>query len=161
LKNRATHRIYIFEDRNGNVMQADRPTNMFYEIDADHPIERHGTAWMKIIRAKGKAFKTLYGTAPGVRNDVVITDLGARMGLMDNRWYVDVMNVDPYKWMPLKVSEPMSVLQRLAMIVAAVTILVVTFFGSPTRNFTPALILSAIIVILCVVADNIKKRRNN
>ena len=53
-------------------MQADRPTGSFYEIDADHPLEAHGTVWMKIIRAKGRAYKTLFGTAPGVRDDVVI-----------------------------------------------------------------------------------------
>lgn len=160
MKNTATHRIYILEDRNGNVMQADRPTGSFYDIDADHPREAHGTVWMRIIRAKGKAYKTLFGTAPGVRDDVVITDLGARMRLMDNHWYVDVQNVDPYKWMPLAVRrEPLSALQWLAILVAAVT-LVVIYFGKPGNNFVPAAGVAVVIIGLCIAADNIRKRRN-
>lgn len=156
----ATHRIYIFEDRQGQVMQADRPTNIFYDIDANHPIEAHGTAWMEIIRAKGKAYRTLFGTAPGVRENVVITDLGARMRLMDNHWYVDVQNVDPYKWMPLAVRrEPMSALQWLAIFVAAVTLIVI-YIGKPGSNFVPAASVAVVIIGLCIAADNIRKRRN-
>jgi hypothetical protein len=157
LKNTATHRIYIFEDRNGNVMQADRPTASFYEIDANHPLDAHGTVWMKIIKAKGKAYKTLFGTALGVRNDVVITDLGARMRLIDNYWYVDVQNIDPYKWMPLAVRERLSALQIAAIIISIFTI--IGMLVSDT-NFTPNVILAVIVIFMAITADYIKKRRN-
>ena len=92
--------------------------------------------------------------------DVVITDLAARMRLMDNHWYVDVQNVDPYKWMPLAARrEPLSALQRLAILVAAVT-LVVIYFGKPGSNFVPAAGVAVAIISLCIAADNIRKRRN-
>jgi hypothetical protein len=65
-------------------------------VDADSPLEDNGTEWLPVTQAgRGRAWDILFVQVPeGAADGIVIDDLGARMKLIRNRWYVDSKHVN-------------------------------------------------------------------
>jgi hypothetical protein len=92
----ATHRIYLQAGHRGRLSQTDKPTGIFYDVDANHPLKENGTTWLPVTQAgRGRAWDVLFERVPhGSGDNIVIDDLGARMKLIKNRWYVDEKHVN-------------------------------------------------------------------
>jgi hypothetical protein len=65
-------------------------------VDAEHPLQDNGTTWLPVTQAgRGRAWEVLFERVPhGSGDNIVIDDLGARMKLIQNRWYVDASHID-------------------------------------------------------------------
>src|SRR5512139_3155915 len=99
-----THRVYLVQGSQG-LTQSKEPTDTFYDVDADHPIQFEGAVWLPVTQAgmgMSRTWKVLYERVPdGAQDGITIDELGARMQLIRNRWYVDEAAVDQEKWTPL------------------------------------------------------------
>ena len=131
---------------------------MFYDVNADKPLKRDGTEWLVITAASvGKPYVTLWERVPdGTQAGVEIDELGARMKLIQNRWYADAQHVrlDMAYSIP---KPPITCLQRVAIVFS---LTVVTAIGMKLDPFDgkyliPAVIVAGIIVVVVMIADHI------
>jgi hypothetical protein len=92
----SSYRIYLAYNYLGRLQQINKITRDFYDvvphlyIDADH------TRWYRMTSTSpGRAYTALWKAAPAhVTDYVTITELGARMRLFSDQWYVDSSEID-------------------------------------------------------------------
>ncbi len=154
----STHRIYLRSEQSGKIEQADTITPMFFDIDASDTLERFGSSWLQITRASsGRAWQVLFERIPDdARDGIIIDDLGARMRLIENKWYVDAAQINADKWYPLS-RHRLTCLQWIAAVLL-VGGLVVSFVWKQI----PSIMIWGIIAVatFCIAADYlIQKRR--
>jgi hypothetical protein len=134
------------------------PTNIFYDVDADTPLQENGTTWLSITQAgRCRAWEVLFERVPdGSGDGIVIDDLGARMKLIKNRWYVDSEHIN------LEQAEKLPQVVRLTCLqwftVGAVVIGLIWTLATDTGK--PIIAISALVLaVLFMVADYLIQRR--
>jgi hypothetical protein len=155
---RATHRIYMQQGMMGRLAQVPEPTSIFYDVDADTPLQENDTTWLPITQAgRGRAWEILFERVPnGTEDNIVIDDLGAPMKLIKNRWYVDARHVDLDRAEKLPQVVRLTCLQwfTVGTIIVGLVLVMVMDESRPT-----VALISLILAVLFMAADYLIQRR--
>ena len=148
---RPTHRVYLHQYRNRRPEQTNEPTLLFYDINADAPIEHEGMSYLPVLRASsGKAWNILFESVPdGATDGILIEDLGARMQLIRTKWYVEREDVSVELAYRIIRPSPITCLQILAILILLGYAVGLLIAARPPFSMTLA-VASILILILAV-----------
>jgi hypothetical protein len=161
-----SYRIYLAPNCLGRLQQINRSTRDFYDVlphfylDADH------TRWYRVSStSRGRTFTALWKAAPADITDyITVTELGARMRLFCNQWYVDSQDIDLSKAVNprrLVLSWPKALALAMALLVfiylAGITLYSI-WTGQLVPPFQPLARFSAAAMLLLLSAEQLLGR---